>query len=72
VVFDEGSGDTHLLDALSAEVLRALEEFPADVPSLIARVAAGLGPGPLPDIEGHVRAAIERFREIGLVEEAAA
>jgi hypothetical protein len=54
---------------LSAEILKALEEFPADVSSLVARVGARLGPGPVPDIEGHVRAAIERFREIGLIEE---
>jgi len=39
------------------------------VPSLVARVVARLGPGPVPEIEGHVRAAIERFREIGLIEE---
>jgi hypothetical protein len=38
------------------------------VPSLIARVGARLGPDPAPEIEGHVRAAIERFREIGLIE----
>jgi hypothetical protein len=39
------------------------------VPALIARVAARLGPGPAPEIEGHVHAVIERFREIGLIEE---
>ena len=38
------------------------------MPSLIARVGARLGPDPAPEIEGHVRAAIERFREIGLIE----
>jgi PqqD family protein of HPr-rel-A system len=69
VVFDEGSGDTHLLDALAAAVLKALEEFPADVPTLIARVAARVGPESAAEVEGHVRATIERFREIGLVEE---
>ena len=72
MVFDEGSGDTHLLDALAAEVLKTLEEFPADVPGLIARVGARLGGDAPLEIEGHVRATIERFREIGLVEEAAA
>jgi hypothetical protein len=35
---------------------------------LIAR----LGSGPAPDIVRHVHAAIERFREIGLIEEAPA
>jgi PqqD family protein of HPr-rel-A system len=68
VVFDEGSGDTHLLDPLAAETLKALEEFPADVPALIARVTARLGLERDLQIERHVRATIERFREIGLVE----
>jgi len=35
-------------------------------------VVARLGPGSAPEVEGHVRAAIERFREIGLIEEAPA
>jgi len=61
-----------LLDALSAEILKALEELPSDVPTLVARVVARLGPGPTPEIEGHVRTAIERFREVGLIEEAPA
>jgi PqqD family protein of HPr-rel-A system len=64
VVFDEGSGDTHLLDPLAAEVLKALEEHPADVPALLTR----LGFAQDTEIEGHVRATLERFRDIGLVE----
>jgi hypothetical protein len=55
-----------LLDPLAAEVLKALEERPADVPALLVRL------GFLEDreIEGHLRATLERFRDIGLVEPA--
>jgi PqqD family protein of HPr-rel-A system len=67
VVFDEGSGDTHLLDPLAAEVLKALEEAPGDVPALIARVGR-LGIERDPEIERHVRATIQRFLEAGLAE----
>ena len=42
------------------------------MPSLIARVIARVGSGAASEIEHHVRAVIERFREIGLIEEAAA
>ncbi|HKZ08189.1 MAG TPA: HPr-rel-A system PqqD family peptide chaperone [Methylomirabilota bacterium] len=66
VVFDEGSGDTHLLDPLAAEVLKALEEQPADVPALLAR----LGFVDDREIEAHLRATLERFRDIGLAEPA--
>jgi PqqD family protein of HPr-rel-A system len=68
VVFDEGSGDTHLLDALAAEVLKALEDAPGDVPTLIARVAGRLRIEPDPEIERHIRATMQRFREAGLAE----
>jgi PqqD family protein of HPr-rel-A system len=70
VVFDEGSGDTHLLDPLAAEVLKTLEEAPGDVPSLIARVASRLGIERAPEIERHIRATIQRFHEAGLAEPA--
>jgi hypothetical protein len=47
-------------------VLKALEEHPADVPALLTRL------GFLEDreIEAHLRATLERFRDIGLVEPA--
>lgn len=70
MVFDEGSGDTHLLDPLAAELLKALEESPADLPTLIARLTARLGLEPDVEIADHARATMGRFRELGLVEEA--
>jgi PqqD family protein of HPr-rel-A system len=70
VVFDEGSGDTHLLDFLTAEVLKVLEQSRGDVPALVGRVAARLDLDPDADLERRIREAIERFREAGLVEPA--
>jgi len=68
VVFDEGSGNTHLLDFLTAEVLKALEQSRGAVPALIERVAARLDLDPDADLERRIREVVERFREAGLVE----
>ena len=42
MVYNTGSGDTHLLDTLAAEVLQSLEREPADLSELAGRVAASL------------------------------
>jgi PqqD family protein of HPr-rel-A system len=42
-VFNTGSGDTHLLDSLSGEVLRILQQFPLSASELTVRVATTLG-----------------------------
>ena len=68
VVFDEGSGNTHLLDFLTAEVLKVLEQSRGAVPALVGRVAARLDLDPDADLERRIREAVERFREAGLVE----
>jgi PqqD family protein of HPr-rel-A system len=68
VAFDEGSGDTHLLDLVTAEVLKVLEQSPGALPALIERVAARLDVDPDADLERRIREAIETFREAGLVE----
>lgn len=68
MVFDEGSGDTHLLDPLAAEVLKALAEAPVDLTTLIDRIVARFGLEGDPGVGAHVEATIERFRDIGLAE----
>jgi PqqD family protein of HPr-rel-A system len=70
VVFDEGSGDTHLLDPLAAEFLKVLEESPGEVPGLARRLVARLDLGPDADLTGRVRELVERFVAVGLVEAA--
>ena len=70
MIFDEGSGDTHLLDLLAAEFLKVLEDSPGDVPSLARRLVARLDLAPDPDLTGRVRELVERFVAVGLVESA--
>jgi PqqD family protein of HPr-rel-A system len=70
VIFDEGSGDTHLLDPLAAEFLKVLEESPADVPGLARRLGARLDLASDADLTGRVRELVERFVAVGLVEAA--
>ena len=70
MVFDEGSGDTHLLDPLAAEFLRVLEESPGDVSGLVRRLVARLDLAPAADLTGRVRELVERFVAVGLVEAA--
>ena len=70
VIFDEGSGDTHLLDPLAAEFLKVLEESPGEVPSLACRLGARLDLARDADLTGRVRELVERFVAVGLVEAA--
>ena len=70
MIFDEGSGDTHLLDPLAAEFLKLLEESPGDVLGLARRLVARLDVAPDPDLSGRVRELVERFVAVGLVEAA--
>lgn len=70
MVFDEGSGDTHLLDPLAAEVLKALAEAPADLATLIERMDVRFGLEGDPEVRSHVEASLQRFRDLGLAEPA--
>ena len=70
VIFDEGSGDTHLLDPLAAEVLKVLEESPGEVSGLARRIVARLDLAPDSDLTERVRELVERFVALGLVEPA--
>jgi PqqD family protein of HPr-rel-A system len=65
LVFDSGSGNTHLLDVPSAAVLRAIESGPATPSALLDVLGAG------PDdtaARGWLAALLERFRALDLVD----
>jgi PqqD family protein of HPr-rel-A system len=70
VIFDEGSGDTHLLDSLAAEFLKVLEAAPGEVPGLARRLVGRLDLGTEADLTVRVRELVERFVAVGLVEAA--
>ncbi len=68
-VFDDATGDTHVLDALAGEVLSRVKASPVTTAELSGRLAADLD---LPADEiflSTVRQALERFVALGLVEE---
>ena len=70
VVFDEGSGDTHLLDPLAAELLKVLEDSPGQLSALTGRITARLDLATDPQLAGRMRELMERFVAAGLVEPA--
>jgi PqqD family protein of HPr-rel-A system len=70
VVYNPLSGDTHLLDVLTGELLRVIIAGPATVPALRAAAAMLLE---VPDDESlgqHVGQALAALDESGLIEPA--
>jgi PqqD family protein of HPr-rel-A system len=67
IVFNRGSGQTHLLDAFSAAVLRRIEASPATISDLARYFARSLelDEGVLSE---RVGAVCTRFDELGLAE----
>jgi PqqD family protein of HPr-rel-A system len=68
VVFSDLSGDTHLVNRVTAEVLRHLERAELDLPELARRVATALGTEPGADFETHLAQLLAHLDAIGLVE----
>lgn len=68
VVYHSGSGDTHLLDAVSAEVLRGAQ-VPGSLSEIGDRVAAALAVEIDDDFRRTVTQLISRFERLGLVEQ---
>jgi PqqD family protein of HPr-rel-A system len=68
VLFDARSGETHLLNAVAAEVLKSLAESPADLGTLARRVAIHFDVAPDSGWLSRLKALLARFDEAGLVE----
>lgn len=68
VVFDAASGDIHLLDLVSGEVLKRLAESPAEVSRVVRDVASTLELEPDRELFEHVEQALARFETLGLIE----
>lgn len=71
VVYDEGSGDTHRLDAVSAVALMCLAEAPLGEGELTQQVAAETDLPEGEELSHAVASVIERFSGMGLIEPAA-
>jgi PqqD family protein of HPr-rel-A system len=68
VVFDPATGQTHLLDVLAAETLKALAQAPATRDELIERLAASADLPKDGSLAELVRSLIARFDALGLIE----
>ncbi len=68
VVFHPDSGDTHLLDALAAEILRRLESAPASRAALLEHLSRRPRPPVANDLEEAVTSVLQVFEEVGLIE----
>lgn len=63
VVYNPASGDTHLLNAASARVLRSLETKASTLPEIEALVSESPDPAPL----GEIEALVLELDELGLI-----
>ena len=68
VVYNSGSGDTHLLDPVAAEALQNLEQESADLSELVARVAASLEIEPDTDFAAYLEQLLSDLYKLGLIE----
>jgi PqqD family protein of HPr-rel-A system len=71
VVFCDASGDTHLVNDVTAEVLRQLERSERDFSDLVLRVAESFGAEPDERFETSVARLLVYLDQVGLVEPAA-
>ena len=67
VLFNPASGDTHLLDPLSGEVLRLLESRPMSEADCESHVVAQLTDDLRTEAPQFVRSMLEQFSALGLV-----
>ncbi len=68
VVFNPASGDTHLLNALPAFVLKSLETKAATLQELEAALASNLQDGtPADRLSSEIEALVLELEELGLV-----
>jgi len=68
VVFDSRSGQVHLLSSLAAAVLSSLDDGPADVTEIRARVASTLESAPPDTLDGQIGELVLQLDALGLAE----
>jgi PqqD family protein of HPr-rel-A system len=78
VVYNQGSGDTHLLDTVTAYTLMALEEGAATPAQLLMQLDLSQGIGlersaeQPQTVEAHLVAVLQQLEQAGLIESVAA
>jgi PqqD family protein of HPr-rel-A system len=68
MVYDEGSGDTHQLDRISAAALTCLEAEPHDLAGLTEVLASELGLPAGEALASKIESLLEQFGRLGLIE----
>lgn len=71
VVFNAGSGNAHLLDALTGEALKVLERTGTDAAQLTRMLAADLGVEPSEELDRRIDKIIGQLYLAGLIERVA-
>ena len=70
VVYNSGSGNTHLLDPVAVEALKTLEKQSATLPELLNMVAASLRIKPNAELASYLEKLLPRLEKLELVERA--
>jgi PqqD family protein of HPr-rel-A system len=68
IAYHSGSGETHLLDPILAEILKSLLDQPANISELAGRVASSLELVQDDEMIGYVEQAALDFQRLGLIE----
>ncbi|HXV75664.1 MAG TPA: HPr-rel-A system PqqD family peptide chaperone [Candidatus Polarisedimenticolaceae bacterium] len=68
IVYHCDSGDTHLVNSVTAEVLRVLERSPCTASRIARTIAPRLGVGPDEGLARQVRELLEHLDRVGLAE----
>lgn len=68
VVYNSGSGDTHLLDPVAAEALQSLQKRPANLSELARNLAESLEIKPDDKLLTYLERLLSDFHRLGLVE----
>ena len=71
LVYNCGSGDTHLLDALAAEILRKIEEAPKSNEELEEWLSGRISPDTDPEISSYLVNLLGQLHALCLIEEVA-
>lgn len=68
IVFNRTSGNTHLLNPVAAQALKALEQGPANAAQLSQRIASQVDLKSDGELAQHVEALLANLDQLGLIE----
>lgn len=68
VVYNSGSGDTHLLDPVAAKALQSLEQESADLSKLVDRVSGSMEIEPDTEFSAYLEQLLSDLHKLGLIQ----